>query len=83
MTDPRQADNRLRTILSSWHLSPRYRSEALTQHHVRPVPSSHWRELDRELKETGHFAVWQWFLVSFIGFIFSGCSAGAEGERKV
>jgi hypothetical protein len=68
MTDPLQADNRLRAILSSWHLSPRYRSEALTQHHVRPVPSSHWRELDRELKETSRFAVWQWFLFSLIGF---------------
>ena len=65
MTDPRQADNRLRAILSSWHLSPRYRSEALTQHHHRPVPSSHWRELDREFKET---AVWQWFLFSLISF---------------
>jgi len=47
-TDPLQVDNRLRAILSSWHLSPRYRSEALTQLHVRPVPFSHWRELDRE-----------------------------------
>jgi hypothetical protein len=65
MSEPIQADNRLRTILSSWHLKPRYRSEALTQHYVRPVPSSHWRELDRELKET---AVWQWFLFSMIGF---------------
>jgi hypothetical protein len=65
MTDPRQADNRLRTILSSWHLSPRYRSEALTQHHLRPVPSSHWKELDRELKEP---AVWKWSLFSLIGF---------------
>jgi len=69
MTDPRQADNRLRTILSSWHLGPRYRSEALTQHHVRPVPSSHGMALDRELKETGRFAVWQWFLFSLIGFM--------------
>jgi len=65
MTDPHQADNRLRTILSSWHLSPRYRSEALTQHHLRPVPSSHWKQLDRELKEP---AVWQGFLFSLIGF---------------
>jgi len=68
MTDPRQADNRLRTILSSWHLSPRYRSEALAQYRVRPVPSSHWRELDRELNETRRFAVWQWFLFSLTGF---------------
>jgi hypothetical protein len=35
---------------------------------VRPVPSSHWRELDRELNETRRFAVWQWFLFSLTGF---------------
>ena len=68
MTDPLQDDNRLRTILSSWRRSPRYRSEALTQLRV-PVPSSRWRELDRELKEdTGRFADWQLFLFSLIGF---------------
>jgi hypothetical protein len=68
MTDPRQVDNRLRAILSSWRQSPRYRSEALTEHQARPVPSSHWRDLDRELKDTARFAVWQWFLFSLIGF---------------
>jgi hypothetical protein len=66
MTDPRQADNRLLTILSSWHRSPRYRSEALTQDQGRPMQSSHWRDLDRELKETPRLAVWQWFLFSLI-----------------
>jgi hypothetical protein len=30
------------------------------------VPSARRPELDRELKETQQFAVWQWFLLSLI-----------------
>jgi hypothetical protein len=66
MTDHLRADNRLRAILSSWHRSPRYRSEAVTQHRNHPVPSSHQTELNRELKGAPRFTEWQWFVVPLI-----------------
>ena len=64
MINPHQADNRLRATLSSWHRSPRYRSEAVPQH--RPVPPSRQTELNRELKGAPRFTEWQWFVVPLI-----------------
>jgi hypothetical protein len=66
MTDPPQTDNRLRTILSSWHLSPRYRSEALTQRRKQPVPSARQTDLNREFKEGWRVTGWQWFVVPLV-----------------
>jgi hypothetical protein len=66
MTDLLPVDNRLRAILSSWHRSARYRSEALKRHQRRPVPSARQTELNREFKEAQRFSEWQSFLVSLI-----------------
>jgi hypothetical protein len=69
MTDSLRSDTRLRTILTSWYRSPRYRSEALMQHRRRPVLQSSQTELNRELERKSHFTEWQWFLVSLIVFM--------------
>src|SRR5580700_4837700 len=66
MTGPLQTDNRLRAILASWYRSPRYRSEALTQHRKHPVPSARQTELNRELKEGRRVTGWQWFVVPLV-----------------
>jgi hypothetical protein len=70
MTSPKdhgRADSRLRTILSSWHQSPRYRSVALTQHRNRPVKLASEKDLDRELKPQRHVE-WKWFLITLLVF---------------
>jgi hypothetical protein len=64
LTDPLQTDNRLRAILASWYRSPRYRSDALTQHRKHPVPSARQTELNREFKEGRR--VTGWFVVPLV-----------------
>ena len=66
MTDRLRTDDRVRAILSSWYRSPRYRSEVMTQHWNRSVPSSRQTELNRELKEGPRFSEWQWFVVPLV-----------------
>ena len=66
LTDPLQTDNRLRAILAAWYRSPRYRSEALTQHRKHPVPSARQTELNREFEEGWRVAGWQWFVVPLV-----------------
>jgi hypothetical protein len=60
-----KADIRLRAILSSWHQSPRYRTEAATRHRSGSVrPSSH-SDLSREFGRPRH-TEWQWFLIPLL-----------------
>jgi hypothetical protein len=63
MSDPLQAEPRLRAILTSWYRRPRYyRSES--QHQL--APSSRQTDLNREFARGSRFFVWRWFLVSLI-----------------
>jgi hypothetical protein len=66
MIDSIEADNRIRTILSSWYRSGRYRSDALKQHQNYDVPSSRETELIREFKEAPWFHESRWFIISLI-----------------
>ena len=57
-----KADIRLRATLSSWHQSPRYRTEAATRHRSGSVrPSSH-SDLNREVRRPNGNG--SWFLCS-------------------
>ena len=67
--DQSQTDIRLRTMLSSWHQSPRYRSAALTRHRSRAVKLASHTDLDQELKEP-RYAEWKLVVVTLLVLTF-------------
>ena len=60
-----RADIRLRTILSSWYQSSRYRPAAVTH---RPVRNASQTDLNREFKKPRH-TEWPSFLIALLVFI--------------
>jgi hypothetical protein len=76
MTDPppteqgfASADTRLRTILSSWYQSSRYRPAAVTHgRRSHPVRNASQTDLKREFKKPRH-SDWASFLTALLFFI--------------
>jgi len=79
MSDPRptdqglaRADIRLRTILSSWYQSSRYRPAGVTHRRSHAVRNASQTDLNREFKKPRH-TEWPWSLIALLVFIVIDC----------